>query len=313
VRLISLFSGAGGLDLGLIHAGHTVVWANDNDKDSVATYQRNLGDHIELADISHIDPRLLPSADAVVGGFPCQGFSQANLRRWHGDERNQLYHQFAKVLRAKQPKYFIAENVRGILSLAGGEVARRITHTFARLGYHVEARVLNAADYGVPQTRLRVIFLGSHRDLAVERRLQFPAPTHAAPHKAANLGLRSWITIGEALASIPDIEDLHDLPNHVCSQYKVVFRNFTGHRQTDPLKPSPTILARGNGKGGVCAIPHPFRQRRMSVRESAWVQTFPLDFVFAGGLNSMYRQVGNAVPVALGSCLGDVLASVSEN
>ena len=117
MKIISLFSGAGGLDLGLIQAGNEVVWANDIDKDAVATYKENIGDHILCDDISNIAISDLPDADVVVGGFPCQGFSMANLRRALDDDRNQLYRFFYATIKAKQPKFFIAENVKGILSL----------------------------------------------------------------------------------------------------------------------------------------------------------------------------------------------------
>ena len=117
--------------------------------------------------------------------------------------------------------------------------------------------------------------------------------------------MKKWVSIGEALASIHEPSDhLTDLKNHVYSKYKVTNRNFTGHRKTDPNKPSPTILARGNGKGGVCAIQHPMNHRRMSIREQAIIQTFPLNFEFFGAMNSCYRQVGNAVPVLFGEALG---------
>ena len=108
----------------------------------------------------------------------------------------------------------------------------------------------------------------------------------------------------EALDSVPEPHDSHDLTNHIFSKYKVTNRNFTGHRTTNPNMPSPTILARGNGKGGVCALQHPRNHRRMSIREQAILQTFPLDFEFAGKMNSCYRQVGNAVPVLFARVLG---------
>ena len=112
-----------------------------------------------------------------------------------------------------------------------------------------------------------------------------------------------WISISDALAEIGEPDTATNLTNHICSNYKVTNRNFTGHRTTDPDKPSPTILARGNGGGGVCAIQHPKNHRRLSVRESAVIQTFPLDFTFSGGLMSTYRQVGNAVAVKFAEAL----------
>lgn len=299
--VISLFSGAGGLDLGLQNAGHRLVWANDIDQDSVDTYRLNIGDDVQCSDICDVATRDIPDADIVVGGFPCQGFSQANMLRFEDDERNRLYLEFMRVIRDKQPLYFLAENVRGILSLAGGEAIKRIERDFESVGYRVSKRLFNVADYGVPQLRRRVIIAGTRKDLPESMDYSFPEPTHSERSGA----LFQWNTIGDTLADIPEPESCdHALPNHICSKYKVTNRNFTGHRRTDPNRPSPTILARGNGGGGVCAIQHPLNHRRMSVREQALIQTFPLEFEFVGKLNSCYRQVGNAVPVRFGEHLG---------
>lgn len=122
MRVVSLFSGAGGLDYGFHHRGHEVVWAVDHDRDAVATYRRNLSDVALCAEIEKVDVDSIPECDMVVGGFPCQGFSQANLRRSGDDERNTLYRYFLAVVQRKQPDLFIAENVKGILSLEKGEV-----------------------------------------------------------------------------------------------------------------------------------------------------------------------------------------------
>ncbi len=309
MRVISLFSGAGGMDLGFQKAGHEIVWANDFDKDAVATYRANIGDHIVLGDIRKIPLTKIPNADIVVGGFPCQGFSRANRSRSASDERNMLYLEFLRVVAGKKPKYFVAENVSGILSLDGGGVLARILQDFANIGYEVDYRLINLADFGVPQTRKRVIFLGWRKSLPAAERPSFPAPTHA--NKPTG-GLKNWVSIGSLLEGLPEPEAAHTLKNHICSQYKVSIRDFTGHRATDPEKPSPTILARGNGKGGVCAIHHPGGHRRLSVRESAMVQTFPKHFEFHGGLNSMYRQIGNAVPVLFAYKLAKKLDSPSQ-
>lgn len=313
MRVVSLFSGAGGLDYGLVKSGHNVVWANDTDRDAVATYRANIGDEIQLGDIGGVVVSSIPKADAVVGGFPCQGFSQANMERWEGDERNTLFREFVRVVRGVQPRYFLAENVRGLLNLSGGVLREKILRCFRGAGYRVEYHLVNAADYGVPQNRQRVLFLGTRNDLPSTRDFRLPPPTHANPRLAVGLRLKPWVSVGEVLATIPDIHEEHVLRNHVCSQYKVAYRDFTGHRKTDPSKPSPTILARGNGKGGVCAIPHPMFERRMSVRESALIQTFPRSFVFSGALNSMYRQVGNAVPVLLAKQIGRALARADRS
>ena len=296
LRVVSLFSGAGGLDLGFKEAGFQIVWANDFDKDAVETYKENVGKECICGDISQIDSADIPDCDVIIGGFPCQGFSLANQKRNVLDERNKLYLQYIRILKDKKPKFFVAENVKGILSLGHGEVIKAIINDFSKVGYNVTYKMLNAADYGVPQTRQRVIIVGVRKDLNVK--FEFPSPTHS---KGGKEGLPKWITVAEALKGIPDPDgpDADKVPNNEYSRYKVNPRNFTGHRRTDPDKPSPTILARGNGGGGVCAIPHPNGIRRMSVRESASIQTFPLHFRFKGRMGSAYRQVGNAVPVKL--------------
>ena len=307
MKIISLFSGAGGLDLGLIQAGNTIIWANDIDKDAVATYRENIGDHIVCDDIKNIDISALPNADVVVGGFPCQGFSQANRLRTLEDDRNQLYRFFYNTIKVKQPKYFIAENVKGILSLGKGEAIKQIVADFEAAGYITSVNLVNMADYGVPQTRQRVIIIGQRVDLGKELRFIFPQPTHSKTGE-----LPKWVSIKEAIDHFPDPDKENNVLNHVYSAYKVEYRNFTGHRKTDPDKPSPTVLARGNGKGGVCAIPHYNGKRRLTIRESASVQTFPEDFHFVGTMNSCYRQIGNAVPVLFARKLGDELVRLEK-
>ena len=307
MKIISLFSGAGGLDLGLIQAGNTIIWANDIDKDAVATYRENIGDHIVCDDIKNIDISTLPDADVVVGGFPCQGFSQANRLRTLEDDRNQLYRFFYNTIKIKQPKYFIAENVKGILSLGKGEAIKQIVADFEAAGYITSVNLVNMADYGVPQTRQRVIIIGQRVDLGKELRFIFPQPTHSKTGE-----LPKWVSIKEAIDHFPDPDKENNVLNHVYSAYKVEYRNFTGHRKTDPDKPSPTILARANGKGGVCAIPHYNGKRRLTIRESASVQTFPEDFHFVGTMNSCYRQIGNAVPVLFARKLGDELMRLEK-
>ncbi|MBA2649218.1 MAG: DNA cytosine methyltransferase [Legionella sp.] len=312
MKVVSLFSGCGGLDLGLIQAGHEIIWANDIDVDAVATYSLNIGSHIIHSPIEEIPSSLIPDCDIVIGGFPCQGFSQANLLRFESDTRNKLYLEFLRVILDKQPAYFIAENVRGILSLAGGNAIKKIEEDFTSAGYRVKKKLFNVVDYGVPQNRWRVIIVGIRQDLPEHYDYSFPLPTHANSKKNKDDSFRPWVVIGNALADIPEPEEEHGLPNHIYSKYKVTNRNFTGHRATDPEKPSPTILARGNGKGGVCAIQHPLNHRRMSIREQAIIQTFPLRFEFIGGMNSCYRQVGNAVPVLFAKHLGEMLPKTAD-
>ncbi|MBQ6923637.1 MAG: DNA cytosine methyltransferase [Kiritimatiellae bacterium] len=291
MKIVSLFSGAGGLDLGFIKAGHQIVWANDLYRDAVATYRFNIGDHIVCKDICEVDSKDIPDCDIVIGGFPCQGFSVANTKRHESDNRNKLYLQLLRVVRDKHPMFFLAENVKGIMSISNGSVYERIIADMQSLGYRVKSRLFNVADFGVPQTRERVIFVGVRND--VEFEYEFPKPTH---DKNGNGGLPKWVGVGEAFAEIPNPDLTNTLPNHVYSKYKLNFNGYIGHRPLDPGKPAPTVTARGDDKGGVVILPHPSNTRRMTGRELATVQSFPLDYEFKGPLSSVYRQIGNAVP-----------------
>ena len=146
MKVVSLFSGAGGLDLGFKMAGHDIIWANDMYADAVETYKKNIGDHIICEDISKIKAEDIPDCDIIIGGFPCQGFSVANTKRHEDDERNVLYKQLIRMIDAKRPKFFLAENVKGITNLAKGKVFQMILKDFTELGYKVKHKILNAAD-----------------------------------------------------------------------------------------------------------------------------------------------------------------------
>ena len=295
MRVVSLFSGAGGLDFGFIKAGHQILCANDLYRDAVETYQKNIGNHIVCEDISKISTSDIPDCDIVIGGFPCQGFSVANTKRHVDDERNVLYKQLLRVIRDKNPKFFLAENVKGILSIGKGKVFQMILDDFQSIGYNVQYRVLNAADYGVPQTRLRVIIVGVRKDVHFE--YKYPSPTNS---KDGANGLPRWVSVSDALKDIPDPDLPNNLPNHNYSKYKLSFNGYIGHRPLNPDMPAPTVTARGDDKGGVVILPHPTAARRMSCRELATIQSFPLDYEFQGNRSSVYRQIGNAVPVLLG-------------
>ena len=165
-RVISLFSGAGGMDLGFINAGFDIVWANDFFKEAVESYKKNISEDIVFGDITKIKSSEMPDdIDLVIGGFPCQGFSVANTKRSMKDERNFLYKEMLRVIKDKNPKFFVAENVKGILSMEKGKVIEMIKKDFESLGYKVDARLLNAAEYGVPQARERVVIIGNRLGL----------------------------------------------------------------------------------------------------------------------------------------------------
>jgi DNA (cytosine-5)-methyltransferase 1 len=297
MRVVSLFSGAGGLDLGFQRAGHEVVWANDHYHDAVETYKRNIGYHVTCEDIEKVPSSQIPECDIVIGGFPCQGFSVANWNRTACDDRNSLYLEMLRVVKDKKPSYFLAENVKGLVSMEKGQVLRLIIADFEKAGYDISWAVLNSADYGVPQMRMRVFIAGTRR--GIEPRVAMPPySSHCDPRKGLSFLREPWVSVSQALAGIGEPGD-SDLPNHTCSRYKINFSGYLGHRPLDPDKPAPTVTARGDERGGVVVLPHPNGKRRMTVRELATVQSFPKDFVFCGTQTSGYRQVGNAVPPLL--------------
>ena len=299
MKVVSLFSGAGGLDLGFKMAGHEIVWANDLYEDAVETYKKNLGEHIVCEDITKVSTEEIPDCDIVIGGFPCQGFSVANWKRHVDDERNTLYKQLIRVITEKRPKFFLAENVKGLTNMEHGEVFKLILSDFENMGYVVKYKVMNAADYGVPQTRQRVIIVGVRNDIDFD--FQYPTPTNDKNGKEHP----KWVSVSEALKDIPDPDKPNDVLNHTYSKYKLHFNGYLGHRPLDPDKPAPTVTARGDNKGGVVILPHPNGKRRMSCRELATVQSFPLDYEFVGNNSSIYRQIGNAVPPLLAKAVAE--------
>ena len=206
-RVISLFSGAGGMDLGFINQGFEIVWANDMFDEAILTYKKNIGNHIVKGDITKIKSSEMPDdVDVVIGGFPCQGFSIANKNRDISDERNFLYKEMLRVIKDKKPKFFVAENVKGILSLAKGEVFNLIKSDFENLGYKVEAKLLNAAEYGVPQQRERVFIIGSR----ITNKILFPDKTHSFKDKT----LKKVITTEDAIGWLEKIRTADDTINY---------------------------------------------------------------------------------------------------
>lgn len=372
-----LFSGCGGLDLGFINSGFDVVWANDFFKEAVETYKKNIGNHIILGDITKIPSSEIPNDfDVLLGGFPCQGFSIANIKRSMEDERNFLYKEMLRIIKDKQPKYFVAENVKGLLSMQKGKVIEMIVNDFQELGYDVDYKLLKASDYGVPQNRERVFIIGNRLGL----KNPYPQKTHGESQD-----LLPYVTTQETVGFLADarirdkpfVLDNKEIINHkartnvhdefwgrkhkvnqfdICDYLKY-WRNKSGwstkrvdehfgyahtaghwfrkdngsgsipkpsdwwelkkilgfddkfDKQVTELelkpitfeqslrinnwdRPSDTITATGPEI-------HPNKERRMSVRECALIQTFPLDFEFVGSLGNMYKQIGNAVPVLL--------------
>ena len=314
MRVVSLFSGCGGLDLGFRQAGFELIWAVDNWPDAVATYRRNLGNHVVQADLRTVEVDDVPEADVIIGGFPCQGFSVANTGRSHDDKRNDLYLEFVRLLAALRPRFFVAENVKGILSLAGGEVFSMILSDFGSAGYQVVLSVLRATDYGVPQNRERVIILGVRKDLDHDLSLFPPPKTHLGPTASSARRLPPWVSVGEALGALPDPDSDHGIPNHSdYSRYKLRFNGYLGHRKVYPDRPAPTLTARGDVHGGVVVIHHPNNERRVTPREAAIIQGFPNDFVFEGSRTSCYRQIANAVPPPMAAAVASSIRAIAAS
>lgn len=289
---VSLFCGAGGLDLGFYKAGFRTIWANDLDADACKTYQNWSNAEVICGDISKIDIGLIPDSDVILGGFPCQGFSLSGPRKLD-DSRNILYKYYVKIVEAKKPKIFVGENVKGLLTMGNGQVIEAIVNEFSACGYDVFYQLVNAKDFGVPQDRERVIICGFRNDLNVKK---FEIPISEMP----------IMTLREALAGLPKVKE-----NEVCNA-SFSSRYMSRNRKRDWDQVSYTIPAMAKqvtlypgspdmvkvdtdswkfGAGGVT--------RRLSWREAAAIQTFPVDLEFYGDLTSKYKQIGNAVPVKL--------------
>lgn len=320
MKVVSLFAGCGGLDLGLVRAGHEIVHASDIDPDCCESYNLNFDHPAHCIDVKQLKGSDLPKYDLLVGGFPCQGFSVANIYRSKDDKRNELYVEIVRLLEETSPKFFLAENVPGILSLEKGKVVEAIHQEFQEVGsksggkgYEVRIKLLNASDYGVPQNRKRVIFLGISKEFSEDERNEMfknfpPKPTHG---DGIDSGQRKK-TLRDAIGSLPepDTKEGKEFLDHVVTSHKVKINGFIGNRKLDWDKPGPTMVGRGGGTGGPVIAVHPNLQRRMSVRETARIQSFPDNFKFSGSKSSQYRQIGNAVAVGFAEALGKMLKNI---
>ncbi len=305
--VVSLFSGAGGLDMGLENQRVKTIWANDIDKDACATHRLWSQAEMVQGDISKIDFNDIPKSDIITGGFPCQGFSLAGPRKLD-DKRNALYRYFVKLVEEKQPYAFVAENVKGILTLGDGAIIEAIIEDFADKGYNVFPNLVNAADYGVPQDRWRVIMIGFRKDLKIAE-FEFPKP------------FEKRVTLREALEGMPEPSQSDVCHAAFSSRYmsRNRKRGWDNLSYTIPamskqvtIHPSsPNMEKVGEnewvfGENGIT--------RRFSWQEAAVIQTFPRDMIFVGNLTSKYKQIGNAVPVKLAEVVGKELkAKLNES
>lgn len=202
IKVVSLFSGGGGLDLGFKQAGYDIIWAIDNEKNAVDTYRANIGNHIICEDIHKTDIKIIPHADVVIGGPPCQSFSLAGNRHVE-DARGQLVWKYIHILEEVKPKAFLFENVTGLMSARNAEgekIINLLKAAFEKIGYTIGMQVINAADYGIPQRRRRVIIVG----LRNGEKFSFPAATH----NESGAGREKYVSVQDALDDLPRaIED----------------------------------------------------------------------------------------------------------
>ncbi|MEQ8994905.1 MAG: DNA cytosine methyltransferase [Coleofasciculus sp. B1-GNL1-01] len=365
---ISLFSGAFGLDLGLELAGFHTVSVVEKDRDSVKTIALNRPylhesaipraiETISTQDLLLEGGRVLGKGralrpnevDLVVGGAPCQPFSTAGKRASVLDPRGSLFMEFVRVVRDIQPRFFVMENVKGLLSAAirhrpinqrgadypplepdemRGAALKVVLAEMHELGYKVVYNLLETADYGVPQNRERVVFIGSRDGESVT----FPLATHCQSGR----DLPKWRTLRDALTNLveqnPEFTPYSEkrlkylrllksgqnwryLPENLKEEamggaYKSGGGKVGFYRRLSWDKPSPTVTTSPQQKAtDMC---HPVELRPLTVRECARIQTFPDDWIFCGSITSKYKQIGNAVPVGLAKAIGTYLYSLIQ-
>jgi DNA (cytosine-5)-methyltransferase 1 len=359
-KIISLFSGALGLDLGLEAAGLKIAVAVEKNKTAVKTIRLNRKEEIPIIDdaietVSAADilakARLKKEEAFVLTGGPCcQSFSTAGSRASFGDaDRGLLFRDFKRIVAATRPRFFVMENVKGMLSAAVrhrplnqrepefaplakdelyGSALRVICDELAELNYYVIFAVVNCADYGVPQKRQRVLFIGSRdgEDIVIP----------AATHSVVGNGKNSWLTLKDALGKlrqgtprfIPFAKERirllrllkagqnwRDLPSHLHENaLGAAFVSWGGRsgfcRRLSWSHPAPTLTTDPNGRATMLC--HPTKLRPLSVREYAKLQQFPDNWKFAGTIRQKYTQIGNAVPLGLGAAVGRMLLAVAR-
>jgi DNA (cytosine-5)-methyltransferase 1 len=344
-RCVDLYCGAGGLSLGLKLAGFDLICAVDSREAAVFTYKQNLGDHVRQESITEdID---LPDADVIVGGPPCQGFSSAGMRR-PGDERNTLVACFARIVARKRPLAFVFENVEGFLTSEDGAYVLDLLTPLVQSGYRIHLRKVNAANFGVPQHRKRVIAIGG---LGWDPR--FPEPTHSASGAPgaglAGNGHPRAPTLAEALTGLPEPtteepgppfghffrplvgveferaqtlepgQRMRDLPEKLWHDsyrrraYRRVMDGTPTERRGGPpsgvRRLEPDQPCKAITGGALSEFLHPSEHRNLTLRECARVQTFQDDFTFCGTLSEQALLIGNAVPVLLAKVISETLLS----
>lgn len=316
MNLISLFSGAGGLDLGFEKAGFNISMANEYDKGIWATYEANHSAPLIKGDIRNIKDTDFPNEiDGIIGGPPCQSWSEAGSLRGINDSRGQLFFDYIRILKNKQPKFFLAENVSGMLASRHSEAVKNIIQQFEDCGYNLTLTLVNAADYGVPQDRKRVFYIGFRKDLKID--FKFPNPT--TPNAKDKLTMKDAIgdLVDTPVPALPKNKTNGDLeiPNHeyYIGAYSTIFMSRNRVRgwneqaftvqasgrqcQLHPQAPKMKFIEKNKR---IFVPGYEDLYRRLTVRECARIQGFPDDFKFIyTDVDYGYKMIGNAVPINL--------------
>lgn len=329
MKLVTFFAGAGGLDLGFSKAGFEVIWANEYDKSIWETYEKNHpGVYLDKRSITDIHTSEVPDCDGIIGGPPCQSWSEAGAMRGIGDKRGQLFYDFIRILADKQPKFFLAENVSGMLLDTHKSALENIKNMFRECGYNLSFQMLNASDYGVPQDRKRVFFVGYRTDLGIE--FKFPLPTtledkiplskaigdlkdNALPAQKGNITNGAKCLIPNHEYMIGGFSTIYMSRNRVRAWDEVSFTIQAGgrHAPCHPQAPKFQFIEQN------VRIFVPGKEelyRRLSVRECARVQTFPDSFTFYyTNIADGYKMIGNAVPVRMANILAKKILNDLSN
>lgn len=308
LKIASLFSGAGGLDLGFSKAGFDVVYANERDKNTWDTYEANHPNTVlDRRSITKVDASEIPDTDGIVGGPPCQSWSAGGAKRGFDDPRGQLFYDFTRILKEKQPSFFLAENVKGMMAARHKDALANIKAMLADAGYDLFIKTMNASDYGIAQDRERVIFIGFRKDMAIQ--YEFPTPLDKKETLRDLIYDLSTTAVPAVNGSKPNgdlaianheymtggFSSMYMSRNRVRTWDEPSFTIQASGRQS-PIHPSaPKMVNVGVDK---FAFVEGSQYRRMSVRESARIQGFPDDFVFQyNDVHIGYKMIGNAVNV----------------
>lgn len=318
MNIISLFSGAGGMDLGFKNSGFNVIWANEYDKNIWATHEKNFPDTKLCKDsIVKIDEKIVPDCLGIIGGPPCQSFSEAGAKRGIQDPRGQLFWDYIRILKQKRPLFFVAENVSGLLSARHKNDLDSFLNAFYELGYNVNVNLYKASDYGVPQDRERLIFVGYRKDLnagfsglnteANKVFLKDVLRDLPEPNGVRNGKVSEHLTIKNHEYMLGGFSSMFMSRNRVRSWDETSFTILAMARQT-PLHPQAPKMVKVAKDKFEFEKDKEFLYRRLSIRECARIQTFPDKFEFIyNKIEDGYKMVGNAVPVLLAEKIAKVI------